>query len=381
MESETLDAVARSLFRRRSRRAAAGLLGGLLALPLLGGAQVDAKRKKRKRRKGGGKKGGGGNGGAACVPKCGGATPVCGVGDGCGGTCVCAAGSICARGGLCYLCDIIHDGNDVTSGEALRQKMAIPIDDDSYVYVCPGRYEGYFVHAGGNLIGAGDGADPATNTILDAAGRALAPGAPRGVVAVASGATSRLAKMRITGSTRAFTHGVRVPPASHLTMESCTVTGNRGSGSCGIDSSSSFELVGCTISDNGSTEDVPNSYFGGGIRAANPQVSDIINSRIVGNVAGGFGGGGLYAEGGPLNIFNTEISGNRVLNAIAKGGGIYQVSGTIRLRGDTRITGNTAGASGGGGGIYREGGEITWEGPDVSRNVPNNCVNVSQCVG
>jgi hypothetical protein len=377
MESETLDAVARSLGGRRSRRAATGLLGGLLALPLLGATKADAKRKKRKKRKGGGKKGGGGNGGGACVPNCGGAK--CDVSDGCGGTCVCAAGSICAFG-TCQTCDVIHNGNDVTSGEALRQKMAIPLDDDSYLYVCPGRYVGSFTHAGGNLVGAGDGTNPATSTILDLAGGTV-PGTTKAVFMVGAGAVSRVYSVRITGSTESLTHGVHVPSNAHLTMNYSTVTGNKGPGITGLYAVGTFELLECTISENGSTDDLPYTYHGGGIRAGNAAVSDIIDCRISDNIAGGNGGGGVYVVRGPLNIFNSEISGNKVLNSLAQGGGIYQEGGAITLRADTSITGNRAGNTGGGGGIYRAGGTINWEGPTVENNSPNNCVDVPGCTG
>ncbi|MCA9876817.1 MAG: right-handed parallel beta-helix repeat-containing protein [Thermomicrobiales bacterium] len=371
MDAEQFDSLSRSLFVRRSRRAAAGWLGGL-AVPLLGWTGGDAKkkrRKKRKKHKGRGKK-------PACTSRC----DRCGAGDGCGGQCNCAAGSICLDG-VCRPCDVVHNGDNVASGNALRQKLAVPLDDDSFVYVCPGRYVGYFVHAGGNLVGAGDGADPATNTILDLAGGSV-PGSAKAVFAVGAGKVSRVSQVRVTGSTQTLTHGVLVPSGAHLTLQDSTVTGNKGPGVSGLDLRGSFELVDCTISDNGSTtQELPYAYFGGGIHAANTLVSDLIGCRITGNMSGGVGGGGVYTEYGDLNIFNTEITGNEAPGSQGRGGGIYQVGGSIVLRADTRITGNTAGAPNGGGGICRQDGTIDWQGPTVSGNQPNNCVGVSQCAG
>lgn len=379
LDSEHFDALSRAVSARRSRRAAAYLFGGLLALPaLVLRDDASAKRRKRKNRKR--KKPDNGGDPPACVPDCGGGAR-CDVSDGCGGTCACAAGSLCWVE-TCRACDVIHNGNDVASGQALRQKMSIPLDDDSYVYVCPGRYAGYFVHAGGNVVGAGDGADPASSTILDAAGLPVPGGNPKAVLAVASGAVSRIYHLRVTGSTQRLTHGVRVPSGTHLTMDSSTVTGNKGQGVSGLDLLGSFELVDCTISDNGSTtEELPYTYFGGGIHAASTLVSDIIGCHITGNMSGGAGGGGLYVENGPLNVFRTEISGNTARSASGKGGGIYQTGGSIVLRADTRIAGNTAGAPNGGGGIYQQGGAIEWQGPTVRQNTPNNCVNVPECSG
>lgn len=379
MESGSFDRATRAIGRRLNRRSTARVLGGLLVMPFLHGTAADAKRKKnkKKKRKGGGK---GGDTPPACVPNCGGANATCGSSDGCGRTCGCTAGWLCDRG-TCQPCNVVHDGNDFTSGETLRQKLKVPLGDERILYVCPGRYVGYFEHVGGNLIGAGDGEDPATNTILDAAGLPVPHELPKAVFAVSPGAGSWVVKVRITGSTRSLTHGVTVPTGSGITMDTCTVTGNMGPGVSGINAWGPFTLDGCTISNNGSTDDLGFAYHGGGIRVSGEWLSEIFDSTITGNVAGGSGGGGLYVENGPLTIRNTEISENTVHNSVVRGGGIYQVGGSIRLAADTRIITNTAGTDGRGGGIYRLSGEIIWEGPTVTQNSPDNCVGVSQCVG
>jgi hypothetical protein len=380
MESETFDAVARALSHRRSRRAATGVLGGLLSLPLLASIEGDAKRHKRKKRKGGGKnKGKGkGKGGDTCVPNCGNAK--CNVSDGCGGTCSCSAGSICASG-TCQACDVIHTGNDVSSGEALRQKMAIPLDRDSYVYVCPGRYAGYFVHAGGNVVGAGSGTDPATSTILKAGG--TPDGSTNAVLAVANGALGRINDLRIAGSSTANLHGVYVPAGSTMTLENCAVTGTRGFGAYGVMVNGTFNALETSISGNGPLS--PSVSGGGGMYVDTPSGVLLEDCRVVDNQAYTSDGGGITLYKGNMSIFSTEISGNKALGGAAyRGGGLYSNFGTVFMNSETRITGNSAGTAGGGG-IFRvdrgDAYRIFLEGATVSGNSPDNCRNVAGCTG
>jgi hypothetical protein len=373
MDPDQFDALSRSLFTRQSRRVAAGLLGGLLALPAVGlVAAGGKKRKKRKHKKHHNRKK------PVCVADCGNR---CGTGDGCGGTCACAAGSICASG-KCQPCDVVHTGNDIASGEALRQKMTIPLDDDSYVYVCPGRYAGYFVHAGGNVVGAGSGADPSTSTILDVTGPPV-PGGATSVLAVANAARSRMNSLRITGSSTANLHGVYVPAGGTMSLENCVVTGTRGFGAYGIMVNGTFNALETTISGNGPLS--PSVSGGGGMYVDTNTGVLLEDCRVVDNQAYTSDGGGITLYKGNMSIFSTEISGNKALGgAPYRGGGIYSNFGTVFMNSETRITGNSAGTAGGGG-IFRvdrgDAYRIFLEGATVSGNSPDNCRNVAGCTG
>lgn len=377
MESTTLDAIARSLYTRQSRRGVAGVLGGLLALPLLAGSEGQAKKKKRKRRKHGGK-GGGGNGGGGCVPNCGNAR--CSVSDGCGGTCACGTGSLCVDG-TCQACDVTHNGNDVTSGATLRQKLATSRSKDSYLYVCPGRYAGYFMHGGGNVVGAGSGIDPATSTILDPTG-VSAPGGTNAVLEVPSGTLGRVYNVRVAGSSTDNLHGVRVPAEGAMSFESCVVAGIRGQGAYGVKVYGTFNALGCTISGNGPL--TPSVSGGGGMYVDTESGVLLEDCRIVDNQAYTSHGGGITLFAGNMSIFKTEISGNKVLGSAAyHGGGLYSNQGTVFMNSETRIVNNTSGGTGGG--IYRvnngDAFPIMLDGATVSGNHPDNCVNVTGCSG
>ncbi|MFT4039418.1 MAG: hypothetical protein QM692_14615 [Thermomicrobiales bacterium] len=379
MEPDHFDAFLRAIDARRSRRAAAGLLGGLLALPALA-RHEDASAKRRKKKKKKNRKGNkNSNTPPACVPNCEGGAR-CNVADGCGGTCSCAAGSLCWAE-TCRACDVIHTGNDATSGEALRQRLAAPMNDDAFVYVCPGRYTGYFVQAGGNVVGAGDGADPTTNTILDPAGVSV-PVGTSAVLAVTSGVVSRMDNIRVTGSDAMSLHGVHVPAGGTLSVEGCTVTGTRGFGGYGVNVRGTFNALDTTISGNGPLS--PSVSGGGGMYIDTPSAVLLEQCRIVDNQAYTSNGGGITLYTGFLELFGTDISSNKALGGPGyHGGGLYSNYGNVTMNDKTRITGNSS--SGTGGGIYRENREasypITLDGATVSNNVPGNCVNVTGCSG
>jgi hypothetical protein len=259
--------------------------------------------------------------------------------------------------------------------------MAVPLDKDSYVYVCPGRYAGYFVHTGGNVVGAGSGADPKTSTILEAGG--TPGGSTKAVLAVSNGALGRVYDLRITGSGTANLHGLYVPAGGTMSLENCVVTGTRGFGGYGVMVNGTFNALETTISGNGPLS--PSVSGGGGMYVDTASGVLLEDCRVVDNQAYTSDGGGITLYQGNMSIFSTEISGNKALGgATYRGGGLYSNYGTVFMNSETRITGNSAGAAGGGG-IFRvdrgDAYRIFLEGATVTGNSPDNCRNVAGCTG
>jgi CSLREA domain-containing protein len=103
-------------------------------------------------------------------------------------------------------------------------------------------------------------------------------------------------------------------------------------------------LVGDTISgvniQNGST-----SGNGGGIAVA--AELHLANVTVIGNSAGGDGGGVHYTSSVAGDVFNSTVTGNQ---ANGNGGGIYSADGFYPEVDNVTVTLNTADANGGGGG-------------------------------
>ncbi|MFT4040505.1 MAG: hypothetical protein QM692_20160 [Thermomicrobiales bacterium] len=294
----------------------------------LNGTTVRSKRKRRIRRwKRQGATTGACPGG--CTPNC---TGRCGD-DGCGGTCPgCAAGTVCANG-VCQGCTVTCDSDMVTCGIALFTAVLAGGD----VYACPGVYQAaYNVMTDVRVYGSGNGADPATSTIM--AGQ---PGPDAVINAVMAGATSSFTNVRVSGgATVQQGGGVRVNnAAADLTLQDCVVAGNSATEGGGVALlAGTVTIDGCEISGNlTSTED----------------------------------GAGLYNGGGTLNVTNTRITGN---TAADEGGGLDSEGGTTNLAASVTITGNTASS---GGGIYRDSGTVNVNGASVTGNNPDDCVGVT----
>lgn len=374
MDANRFDAIIRAISSRRA--AVAGLLGTGLAAALdqFEAALTLAKRKKKKNRrkkrtlclngqtiKSSKKKRkklikNGATPGACpasppsgCTPTCPGAA--CGIADGCGGTCVCAANAIC-RDGRCLDCTVV-DANGLASA----------LESGGEIVACPGRYIGTFaLNASATLIGAGDGTDPATSTILDA------DGAGR-VITAAPGVTAELRGLRVTGGKTAVSvDGAGIFNEGVLTLRTCTVTKNSSGGSGGGightgDGSNRLTLDGCTVSDNVS------GAFGGGIDNGCP--ATIAGSLISGNDAE-LDGGGIF-NNDALTINASTITGNRT---DGDGGGLFNSSSVATFDSGSAVVDNDA--DGVGGGIFNNVPFATIElnGANVSGNEPDECVGV-----
>jgi predicted outer membrane repeat protein len=354
MDAPRFDALTRHLARPPSRRAVLPLLGSMLASPLLGVGPTAAKKKKKKatlcldgqtmqastKKKKKLLKSGATPGACAsspppplqppppgCTPSCPGTA--CGGNDGCAGVCACAAGSLCYSG-VCRPCDVGCTGNGTACGTALQTILTGA--NGGTVHVCPGRYVGSFAPGNGALIGAGEGENPATSTILAGNGNDR-------VIFVAAGVTAALHGLRITGGNSPFSGG-GVYNEGTLTMTACTVDKNKV------------------------------TYSGGGI--VHQGVHLTLNACTVSRNEAGSVGGGIITTAGPMTVTGTVITGNKG----QLGGGLYnQVATTFDSA--CSITNNTA--TGTGGGIHSTPDKVTLNGATVSGNSAPQCVNVTGC--
>ncbi len=283
----------------------------------------------------------------------------------CNAVCGCPDGFLCEQS-ACEPCDVTFDGDSTASGAVLQNRLTT----GGNLRVCPGRYENNFeIRANVVLIGAGDGEDEASSTILDAGGSGR-------TVTVFEPARASLQGVRITGGSASNGGGIR--NMGNLTLTACTVSGNSSSLGGGIYNSftgpSSLTLDDCRVIDNTATVN------GGGLH--NNSVSVVrLNGCTFALNDSGEDGGGILNNSGTIEITNTEISENE---AQGDGGGVFNSTsvatspGDVTFDADSSITSNTAGAGGGagtGGGIFNEG-TVTLGGADVSDNDPDNCAGM-----
>ncbi len=387
MDAKHFDTLARAFSEAGSRR---GLLSLLAAVPVLGGLlalldpdEADARRRRKRRKKRHKHRKGRHKHKKSCKPKsktttcagkCGEVKNNCKKNVNCG-SCACSAHSdcgadaLCLSDGSCQTCTVTCSGTPEECGSALQTAL----DDGGTVYLCPGAYQGGFtINAAVSVIGAGDGDDTASNTILDG------NDAARAVLINSGTGTVELERLRITGgATSSFAAGIR-HEGTTLRMRDCTVTGNTGAGGSsagGISSNfgTTLELTRCTVSDN----HAPDAIAGGIDIVGTTTLTDCL---IEGNDASV--GGGIYLWGGLTTLAgSTEVRGNTASNLA---GGIYvRFLGTLVIAETCRVTNNTAPA-GKGGGIFNDGGTVTLQGADPSPIVVANCVencagNVPKC--
>uniref|UniRef100_UPI0036F37329 choice-of-anchor Q domain-containing protein n=1 Tax=Rhodopirellula bahusiensis TaxID=2014065 RepID=UPI0036F37329 len=91
---------------------------------------------------------------------------------------------------------------------------------------------------------------------------------------------------------------------------------------------------------------------GGGLWNSSTGTMTINGGAISSNVASGDdasnGGGGLFNDGGTLNVIDAVVGFNVADGASGSGGGILNEGGTLTISGNTNITNNTANRAGGG---------------------------------
>ncbi len=254
---------------------------------------------------------------------CGGSTPICinNVCTACTSHDQCGAGKIC-NAGSCTACTVTCDAADHTcSGTALQTALG----NGGTVVVCPGLYTGLVSVAGVatvTMVGAGDGDDPATNTLLRdfqvsnvttfamshvrvygyAAG---ACAGHNGIYIKATGATlTDCAFVDIGPKTCTSSNGL---DTSTVEMVDCLVTGGYRYDSGGLSVwGGALTLRGSTISDNFTPSD------GGGINAQSGAVVKVLDGTVITGNTGG-DGGGIYAAAGVTVTISADssVTGNK----------------------------------------------------------------------
>jgi hypothetical protein len=283
----------------------------------------------------------------------------------------CDAGEICVAGS-CQACNVTCTGSAAACGTALQTALS---GSAPTLFVCPGTYRGGFSIARTvTVIGAGEGADPASNTVLDG-------NETQRVLNITSG-TVGLQQLHITGgdagpSSTDGGGGIKNNGAT-LTVQACTVAGNVGIAGGGVRQiDGTLAMTRCTVRDN-------EASFAGGLALIDdggPAGQTTLTDCLVANDTAIGGAGGILA-GAPLTLAGTTcVTGN---TASFSGGGIFVgIAATVTIGADCRITGNTA--TDGSGGINNGGGTVTLEGtadpsPIVTSNCSENCVgNVPRC--
>ena len=174
--------------------------------------------------------------------------------------------------------------------------------------------------------GAGDGTNPATDTIIDA------NGVDRGIDVQSDGPTT----------------GIDVA-INDVTIENGSVTGD-GGGVRMQDTNGTVTFNRSTIQDSDATGDGGGLVFKGGTNGQGHQVQ-VIDSELDGNTAGGEGGGLFVQTASPdptgsnsVEVDGSTLSGNGSTEA---GGAIYAESPTRLDLLNSTLSGNTAGGGGG----------------------------------
>jgi hypothetical protein len=299
------------------------------------------------------------DGTCACdAASCSGATPVCA-----NGVCVCEAGScsnptpICTDGacvactsnaqcgedalcvdGECHACDVTCTAADHTCWSS---ELDAAIAAGGTIYVCPGRYLGSLTLTEDvNIIGAGQGTDPAVDTILNGAAQG------RVVWNHPDVAASLRAVWITNGVGDHLQFGSGVLNQGQLSLTACTISGNEtyssayGAGLATTGLGSTLEMTDCTVHSNtlyGNLAKGAGLYIDSPTTLTNCTIGPD-NVMLFGEVSSS--GGGIYLvsdNSGCLKLNNCNIFGN----SAAYGGGITNNDGRIRIDGGS-VTGNAA---------------------------------------
>ncbi len=265
-----------------------------------------------------------------CTPTCKG--DACGGDDGCNGICGCGQSAFC-DGGVCKRCDVTDAAG-----------LAAALQAGGSIVACPRRYGGNFTVSGAIVVltCAGDGEDPASNTILDANGNGR-------VVEVGAGVSASLQGLRITGGkvSQGNSSGGGILNLGNLIVTDCTIDRNSAINGGGISNDTegtSLTLERCTVSGNSAVQ------AGGGILSFRD-----------------------------MTIKSTAITGNAADNA----GGVFVQTSTATFDSASSVIGNTCKTFGCAGGIVHsdDTGTVNLNNATVSGNTEPQCLNVPSCTG
>jgi hypothetical protein len=247
-----------------------------------------------------------------------------GLVKGAGKRCACRSGScpanqICLLSGVCQPCTISCTGTPAECGEALQAAL----DGGGTIYVCPGNYRGGFIlETAARVVGAGDGSDVASNTILDASDMGR-------VLTINSGVeTVELERLLLTDGTAPQGGGI-LHGGTALRMTECTVRGNFSDGSgAGISVFGSLEMTRCTVRDNHAIGVL--GQGGGILVGANTTLTDCLVADNRASVEGG----GIWI-GSTIPQTTTFLAGStQVRDNAADFGGAILVGGNLGDRRD-----------------------------------------------
>ncbi len=219
-----------------------------------------------------------------CQFLCANPTPICtdNICKACTSSDQCVSGEMC-ESGSCVACDVCADGCTYSTPQAAINDGAGPTS----IRICPGTYGGVYKDNNARnvtIIGAGDGEDPANNTILTDPG---------------------------TGTTVSFIFGTS-------SMRKVRITGGGNSGLS--NQFATLSLTDCTITKN-NTPDYP-----GGISNSGPLT--LTNVNVIENTAGALAGGILNSSEGTITFAGTNLVAFNKLTGGNTGSGIYN-TGTI----------------------------------------------------
>lgn len=235
---------------------------------------------------------------------------------------------------------------------------------------------------------------------------------------VSAGATATISGITIRNGFTNGGEGGGIRNAGNLTVNSCEIKFNTGSGSDpfrfggggGIWNVGNLNLINSTVYGNTAIKSTQNnsSPVGGGILNYSGGTANIINSTISGNKAtdeSGGSGGGIWNEGtnngvsGVMTLINSTVAGNMLEGNRCDGGGVFNNGGTVNAR-NTIFAGNTGNCAPGrfngpdfNGRLVSQGynligiqecftsGGIIFCRPEISGNTTGNILNVNAQLG
>src|SRR5829696_8530555 len=140
----------------------------------------------------------------------------------------CCAGLV-KDGSVCRPCTVTCPEGATDCGAALETTMA----GGGTVYVCPGTYQkpsgSFLVSKSVTVIGAGEGNDPARNTVLQGSGSGRVV-----TIDAATVITATFQDLRITGGVGGAGGGIFNGDGNILSLIGCTITGNKAQGTSGF---------------------------------------------------------------------------------------------------------------------------------------------------
>ena len=288
----------------------------------------------------------------------------CGAG---GAPCAVCTGLQACFNGACRCGDVCDNGCQFSSVQAAIDS-ATGVDTIS---ICAGAFVEHLTIARDvTLVGAGDGPDPAGNTILRGTGSGRVVTIPENDQSVT------LRRLRITGGAASGgdNGGGIDTRAALLTLEDCTITGNSAPNGGGIrtDGDATVMMSGCTISVNTAVGGNGGGILNGG------RMMTLTECDVTGNSSGSQGGGLFNGkDDSTLTLHTSTVSGNTG----SSGGGITNL-GTLTLV-NSDVTGNVVSEAGKAGGIenVETGDEVVTltDGSTVTGNDDPQCTGTTAC--